>query len=327
MADGNSLRTSDALENFLSSAGDFTYFQAVRTAQRLREQGVIDDFEVKPSRTMALTGTSGTPDTPHISSACLEGRRLILTTSFLAFYGYGSLLPEFLSRRLIQMRAEDNPDVLPLLSFINNQIHKRVFDSLLVSYPVIAEVEFDKHEIKKTQLFRSAQQTLPSNLKTEFKEFLPELAPLLLIKHRGSYGAQKLLSIVLQISNPDLIEAEIRDVIVPRKSRPKIGERTGFRLGNNALIGNVVRNGSGNLGIRISDINIDLATRLVHDEEYLKNVKHLICFYLKRPLMVTLSFLLPVEVDTSIRLGSKQWNQLSRVGVTHSEERGQRVEI
>ncbi|MBT7111388.1 MAG: hypothetical protein HN941_11080, partial [Proteobacteria bacterium] len=95
----------------------------------------------------------------------------------------------------------------------------------------------------------------------------------------------------------------------------------------NALIGNVVRNGSGNLGIRISDINIDLATRLVHDEEYLKNVKHLICFYLKRPLMVTLSFLLPVEVDTSIRLGSKKWNQLSRVGVTHSKKRGQRIEI
>ncbi len=40
MADGNSLRTSDALENFLSSAEDFTYFQAVRTAQRLREKGV-----------------------------------------------------------------------------------------------------------------------------------------------------------------------------------------------------------------------------------------------------------------------------------------------
>ncbi len=164
-------------------------------------------------------------------------------------------------------------------------------------------------------------------MKAEFKEFLPELAPLLLIKHRGSYGAQKLLSIVLQIPNPELIEAEIRNVIVPRESRPKIGERTGFRLGNNALIGNVVRNGSGNLGIRISDINIDLATRLVHDEEYLKNIKHLICFYLKRPLMVTLSFLLPVEVDTSIRLGSKQWNQLSRVGVTHSKKRGQHIEI
>jgi|TARA_B110000196_G_scaffold114932_1_gene100031 predicted component of type VI protein secretion system len=327
MADGNSLRTSDALKNFLSSAGNFTYFQAVRTAQRLREKGVIDDFEVKPSRTMALTSKSGRPDTPHISSAYLEGRRLVLTTSFLAFYGYGSLLPEFLSRRLIQMRAEDNPDVLPLLSFINNQIHKRVFESLLISYPVIAEVEFNKDEIKKTQLFRSAQQTLPSNLKAEFKEFLPELAPLLLIKHRGSYGVQKLLSIVLQISNPELIEAQIRNVIVPRESRPKIGERTGFRLGNNALIGNVVRNGSGNLGIRISDINIDLATRLVHDEEYLKNVKHLICFYLKRPLMVTLSFLLPVEVDTSIRLGSKKWNQLSRVGVTHSKKRGQRIEI
>jgi len=43
--------------------------------------------------------------------------------------------------------------------------------------------------------------------------------------------------------------------------------------------------------------------------------------------MVTLSFLLPVEADTSIRLGSKQWNQLSRVGVTHSEKRGQYIEI
>ena len=116
-------------------------------------------------------------------------------------------------------------------------------------------------------------------------------------------------------------------MVVPRENRPKIGDRTGFRLGNNALIGNVVRNGAGNLGIRISDIDIDLATRLVHDEEYLKNLKHLICFYLKRPLMVTLSFLLPEEVDASIRLGSQQWNQLSRVGVTHAEDRGQRIEI
>lgn len=327
MADSNSLRASDALENFLSSAGNFSYFQAVRNAQRLKEAGAIDDFEVKPSRTMALMSKSGSPDEPHISSAYLEGRRLILTTGFLAFYGYGSLLPEFLSRRLIQMRAEDNPDILSLLAFINNQIHKRVFDSLLIRYPVIAEVEFNKNEIKKTQLFRFAQQTLPSNLKEEFEEFLPELAPLFLVQHRSAYGVQKLLSIVLQISNPELVEADIRSVIVPRASRPKVGDQAGFRLGDNALIGNVVKNGSGNLSIQIFNIDIDLATRLVHNEQYLKNLKHLICFYLKRPLMVTLVFSLPIEIDLSIRLGSRQWNQLSRVGVTHSEDRGQRIEI
>lgn len=320
MADIDRLGTSKPLKHLCSKPGEFDYFQAVRLAHQLVSLGVIESFSVEPPLSMVNSVPSYSPGEPSISGVTLEDGRLTIYSTYSSLFGYGSITPEYFSRRLIASFSKNETEVLGLLRFLNSKLHELIFQSALLHYPVVAELEFGKTEIGKTLAFRSASQAMPGELRRHFGNFLTELSPIFMIKSRGLSGLRKLLRVVLGVPSVRLYECDVQKVVVPQSSRPSLGRDT-FELGSASLLGNQILDASSNLGVHLNNVNLSLASALLHDETYLAAVKSLICFYSQRPLNVVLSFRLPEEVDPSIRLGSAKWNQLSKIGILRSEER------
>ena len=326
MADLDRVRTSEPLADLCSRAGQFDYFQAVRLAHQLVSIGKITSFSVEPPLTMVNSASERSGDTPSVSGASLDDGHLTLYSTFCSLFGYGSITPEYFSRRLISNLSENQTDVLSLIRFLNNKIHELIFKSTLLHYPVVAELEFGRQEISNTLAFRSASQSMPKHLRSHFGEFLTQLSPIFLIKHRGLSGLRKLLTVVLGVPSVRLYECDVQKVVVPRDARPRL-DRGAFELGSSSLIGGQILDASANLAVHLDNAKLDLVSALLHDQGYLEAVKSLICFYIQRPLNIVLTFRLPEEVDPSIHLGSAKWNQLSKIGSLRTEQREQRITL
>ncbi len=326
MADIDRLGTSKPLNQLCSKPGEFDYFQAMRVAHQLVSLGVIESFSVEPPLSMANSVPSYSVGVPSISDASLEDGHLTIYSTFFSLFGYGSITPEYFSRRLISSFSENETEVLDFLRFLNNKLQELMFQAALLHYPVVAELEFGKNEISNTLSFRSASQAMPSELRRHFGEFLTELSPIFMIKSRGLSGLRKLLTVVLGVPSARLYECSVQKVVVPQSSRPSLGRDT-FELGSSSLLGNQILDATSNLAVHLNQPSLTLASTLLHDKTYLTAVKSLICFYVQRPLNVILSFRLPEEVNPSIRLGSAEWNQLSQIGILRSDERRQLITL
>lgn len=326
MADIDRLRTSKPLKHLCSKPGEFDYFQAMRLAHQLESLGVIESFSVEPPLSMANSVPSHSVGVPSISNASLDDGHLTIYSTFCSLFGYGSITPEYFSRRLISSFSENETEVLELLRFLNDKLHELIFQATLLHYPVVAELEFGKNEISNTLSFRSASQAMPKELRRYFGEFLTELAPIFIIKSRGLSGLRKLLTVALDVPSVRLYECDVQKVVVPQSSRPSLGRDT-FELGSSSLLGNQILDATSNLGVHLNEPSLTLASTLLHDPTYLTAVKSLISFYIQRPLNVILSFRLPEEVNPSIRLGSTEWNRLSQIGILGSDERRQLITL
>ena len=142
MAAIDRLGTSKPLKQLCSKPGDFDYFQAIRLAHQLMSVGVIESFSVEPPLSMANSAPSHSVGALSISGASLEDEHLTIYSTCFSLFGYGSITPEYFSRRLISSFSENETEVLELLRFLNNKLHEVIFQAALLHYPVVAEREF-----------------------------------------------------------------------------------------------------------------------------------------------------------------------------------------
>jgi len=285
----------------------FSFSQAYRLLRLLarREGAEIPAIKVRPNLSLDFPGTD-------LSSVHEVGPgEYRLTANFLGLYGVTSPLPNFYTEDLLDELHDGRHSNRDFLDIISQTIYPLFFRAWLKSRAHIRIKEFDDRRLLEIfHTFVGISRPL-RYLDRPGVSHLLRFAGLFSQYPRSAMGLQTIVAALYPGTRVDIIQQDERWQPIPPDQRLALGHQA-CTLGEDAHLGVLVKCRSGNLALRITEVDSGLFLKLLPGGEEFEKLRFLVRYYLLDPLHVQLEIGLKTGTARPLLLGAGRWTSLGR---------------
>jgi type VI secretion system protein ImpH len=301
--------SADLTRDLLRRGHEFSFRQALRLLGRsggtLESDGASSEtarrIRVRPELSLGF---------PPADIARVEelpgGTGHLVTATFLGLYGVASPLPTFYTEDLLSEVADEVTSTRDFLDILHARLYAllfRVFGKYRTLLRVLEEGDAGEQE-RLFCLIGLGEPALRENLPGAWT--LLRYAGLLSQFPRSAAGLEAMLRDALGGIPVEAVPCLERMVKIPEDQRCVLG-RSGNRLGDEAVVGEEIRDRGGKFRLRVGPVDIERFQTLMPGGADHGKLASLTRFYLDAPLEFDIELLLAREAVHTTRLGAPRW--------------------
>jgi len=260
---------------------------------------LVKRIRVRPELSLAFPETDITKIEPSASPGTYR-----ITAAFLGLYGASSPLPTFYTEDLLQEMGQDRSVSRDFYDIFNSRIYTLYFN-IWTYYHLFFNIYEEPSEPVLERLYCLAGlggDALRKALDDPFR--LLRYTGLATQFPRSAEGLRSILADGLDEPSLRITQCVERLAVIPTEQRLFLG-LTGNILGENAYLGQVIADRTGNFRVHIGPVDGETFARYLPDQPTFSQIGRLIGYYLDQPLNWDVEITLKTEGMSTIALGDR----------------------
>ena len=294
-----------ALEEKLLAQGDeFSFYQSHRLLRLLlKREGLSSDLlRTLPDLSLAFPET----DIQSIDAIPTGGYRV--TANLLGLYGATSPLPNFYTEDLIDERQLDAHGQKAFIDMFNQTLYPLLFSAWIKSRVHLRMIE-EGEDLVSEILSSFLGFTRCFSVKNDLPEIMRPFAGIIFQNPKSLQGLKTILSGCFPVASVDIIQQDLQKVDIAPDQHLLLGQQN-HSLGVEAHIGQEVNCRSGNLTIKLNELDLNTFRNLLPNGDWFDILKSVVRYYLDQPLNIMLTLSLHPDHMIPAQLSMGEWSML-----------------